>query len=253
MLASRDFENDTALVEAYFEALGPKRGSLIGDASPLYLMGDTQLVARRAKRLLIPSLKVICVLRDPIRRAVSHYKHVGNWASTYYDSVDQAFEDPMFTETSLYSERIAPWIDEFGREAIMAFRFEDYIANRAETIGRVLNFLGVALNDVSVDSTVALNTSEERYQLSPLAARLRSALRKMGYHKPLPARVKGVLLPTVSEKLPKLNIQLSDAALRRMQTLFERDGARLRELLEDESLKWDLGATVEAISNTDHP
>jgi len=117
------------------------------------------VVPRRIKRLL-PDVRLICVLRDPVARAYSHYRMaVLDRAETR--SFDQAI-DQLLKPSALEQARITPTITNsyivngeyfrllagflrvFPREQLMV-TFSDDLANRpAEVLAEAFRFIGVA-------------------------------------------------------------------------------------------------------------
>lgn len=248
LLASSKFATDEALIEAYFSLLGPNDGRLIGDASPHYMMGDSALTASRAKAFLKSELKLICILRNPIERAISHYKHMWRWVGHEFESIDDAFNDPLFLDTSRYAQKLSPWVEQFGRDRICILKFEDYVINRTDQLSRVLEFLSVSDVSVAVDESTALNTSNDRYMLNPLASRLRGALRRFGVHKPVPKKFKERLLPLFAGDAPKLDANPSERTLNLLVGAFKEDSEKLRVLLGEDAPTWDLDSTAARIS-----
>jgi hypothetical protein len=126
-------------------------------------------VPKRMKET-IPDAKVVMVLRDPVKRAHSHYWHevrLGREDRSFREAVKQEieflkeenhrdqkiFEDPFFfspehmhftyVERSLYSEQIKRWMSEYRRNRILVLFSENLFQKTDETTRRVASFVGI--------------------------------------------------------------------------------------------------------------
>ena len=135
-----------------------------GEASPYYLY-DPRVPQRVAS--VIPDVRLIVALRDPVERAFSHYKERVR-AGVEELSFEQALEaepgrlagevEKMMAEPSYYSRRhdwysyrdrgiYAPqlrrWRSLFPHASLLVLRSEDLYANPQETLTDVTDFLGL--------------------------------------------------------------------------------------------------------------
>jgi hypothetical protein len=110
-------------------------------------------------RNLLPDVKLICVLRDPVERAYSHYKMAvldQAESRSYDEAIDQlmepaalrqARESPTITNSYVvngeYSRSLNGFLRVFGRKRILPL-FSDELANRpSDVLKQVFNFIGV--------------------------------------------------------------------------------------------------------------
>jgi hypothetical protein len=149
-----------------------KGGMLIGlEGSPDYMLDPH--AAARAKALL-PDVKVIVLLRNPVDRAYSqwsmHFKSMtDNRAKKETLSFEEAvkqeetrtageFEkmlaDPHYFSELLryrgykfrgvYAERLKPWLEQYPRKQMLILRSEDLYENPAVMLNSTANFLGIS-------------------------------------------------------------------------------------------------------------
>ncbi len=136
--------DETALKRAYarlFRKAGP--GSLRGEASTAYTKRpDHPVVAQTARALFGPGLKVVYMEREPVSRAISHYRH--NFLEGTQDlDIDQALTRcSKYVDYGRYEWQLQPWLEAFGPGAILRVRFEDFIADRDLHVRRVCRYLG---------------------------------------------------------------------------------------------------------------
>ncbi len=142
---------------------GARADQICGEASTGYTKRPTyEGVAKRARRLLGPRLKVIYLVREPVARTVSQHYHL--YSSGKADpQIDRAIKaDPTLIDYSCYAMQLEPWLDAFGPAAIRVVKFEDYIADRRRTIDELSEFLGVPTCSDRIKQEVAFNRSQNK-------------------------------------------------------------------------------------------
>jgi hypothetical protein len=142
---------------------------LTGEASPDYLFHPT--TPRRVARIL-PHVKLIVLLRNPIKRAHSHYHHevrLGFETMSFAEAlaVEEARtigeKEKMFADKDYYShnymhfsyrargmyaDQLRAWFKYFPREQMLILRSEDFYKNTPAVIQEVCEFLGLPANDI---------------------------------------------------------------------------------------------------------
>ncbi len=143
----------------YFQHAGNAKA--IGEASPSYLFFPE--VPKRIQQTLGTDIKIIILLRDPVDRALSHYKMMflqgyekrplSVAISENLKRLEQGFNFDRITsylDRSLYAFQIKNYLDVFPRENIKFILFEeDFIQNRKKTIFQIQQFLGVREEDIN--------------------------------------------------------------------------------------------------------
>jgi hypothetical protein len=62
-------------------------------------------------------------------------------------------EEPYFIDVTRYNYQISPYIERFGKEAVLVLDFDDFNANRSQVINQITEFLGVApMSDTDLDT-----------------------------------------------------------------------------------------------------
>ncbi|TCM21373.1 sulfotransferase domain-containing protein [Novosphingobium sp. PhB165] len=139
---SSEFERGEEWYRTFF-AERPAAAHVIGEKSADYLAHP--LAARRiASRL--PDVKLVLQLRNPVDRAYSDYKMfyrrgtVKGPPEEYLSSPDNPF--PRFLEDGLYARHLARWFDLFPREQMLAYLYEDVVAQPRQIITAVSRHIG---------------------------------------------------------------------------------------------------------------
>jgi LPS sulfotransferase NodH len=179
--------------DAYERLFAPLGCTWRLDASTSYLACPEApgRIARAA-----PGARVILLTRDPVARAISHYRlarRTGRTRATLGEelALEEAGAMPPGARYLLRPSRIeaaqARVHAAFAPEAILSLRFEDMVADPAQAVARIADFLGIAPTfDLEVSARNA--GAEPRFALLnslALTSGLKTALRRR-----LPNRVK---------------------------------------------------------------
>jgi Sulfotransferase domain len=150
--------------KVYLRAVRSRTGAepRVGEASPSYLFHP--LAPERVARL-VPDVRLIALVRNPVDRALSHYNHelaLGRESLPFEQALEQEdarmegelerMRDPRyfshawwnFTYLSRgrYAEQLERWLAHFPRERLLVFPSEDLLERPGETYGKVLEFIG---------------------------------------------------------------------------------------------------------------
>ncbi len=149
--------------QARYAALFDKARSeqLCAEASTAYSKRpDFDGMAARALKVCGPELRVIYLVRDPVKRAASHHYHEytrGNMPP----SVDEAVEQyPALVNYSKYAMQVEPWIEALGEARVRIVRFEDYVSDRRTMSSAVCEFLGIEARPDLIDDGKVFNKGE---------------------------------------------------------------------------------------------
>ena len=120
----------------------------VGEASPTYMYGRKTL-DRIAS--VLPDVRLVAVLRDPVDRAYSHYwwEHAITESRTFSEAVRAEMADGSggrrgrYLDGGLYRERLEKAAATFGRESLHVVIQEELRAEPAKTFGEVCRFIGV--------------------------------------------------------------------------------------------------------------
>lgn len=140
----------------------PRPGQRTFEASPYYLYHPLT-PARVAK--LLPDVRLLALLRDPVERAYSHYKHSvergveplsfaqairaeASRIGPYLDGGDltsrkahAALRSYSYASRGFYADQIERWTQHVPRERLLVLRSESMYADPAETYAQCLEFL----------------------------------------------------------------------------------------------------------------
>ena len=192
-----------------------------GESSTHYTkLPDYANTIRRLKAA-IPRPKLIYVMRHPVDRLISHYMH--QWSEGVITcDINQAIDRyPELINYSCYGVQITPYLEEFGRKAVLPFFFDDLKNNKDKALNKVGEFIGCTKPLIWFDDLALNNVSAQR-------------IRKFyGYgllvnSKPMAWLRKNLIPQTVRDRVKKqLTMQqrpeISDVQRKRITQIFDRD------------------------------
>jgi hypothetical protein len=129
----------------------------VGESSPFYLFHPVAIEGARRLDAATRDLRAIVVLRDPVERAWSHYKHAQLWhgeSISFAEALDAedariAADEVSFRRYSYqargdYAPQLSRWFGLLGRERVLVLEFTELLAMRPELRAEVARFLGLS-------------------------------------------------------------------------------------------------------------
>ena len=145
-----------------------RRLPLVGEASPSYVLHPH---APARVRELVPDVRLVVLLRDPVDRALSHYNHevaLGREPLSFEEALEReperldgelerlgdtsyfshAWWDHTYLARGRYAEQLERWLAVFPREQLLVLASERLRADPARTYAHVLEHLGASPYDL---------------------------------------------------------------------------------------------------------
>lgn len=106
--------------------------SVTGEASASYTDPRFSPLAAERMATIVPRARLIFLIRDPVERIRSHYRHEVQRSRERRPLVE-ALQDPEnpYLRSSLYHRALAPYLDRFPLEQVLVARLEDLTAGSA--------------------------------------------------------------------------------------------------------------------------
>jgi len=122
-----------------FDSAAPVRG----ETSPGYTSPDA-LEAPARMAALVPNARLVYLVRHPVERAVSQYRH-HHRDGTERRPLEEALLDPdsQYLARSRYHQRLVPYLERFPVEQILVVVQERLLRDRGGQMGAVYRHLGV--------------------------------------------------------------------------------------------------------------
>ncbi len=130
----------------YHDLYDPKPQQILGEASTSYTMLPETLPTSDHLYEYNPDLKLIYIMRDPVKRLTSHFAHnlVRKRVKNKIDK--EVVNDPAYLSRSSYYTQIVPYIEKFGHDQILLLIFEDFIKDPKRTFIEISKFLAISTN-----------------------------------------------------------------------------------------------------------
>lgn len=220
---------DLESYKSFFKAVSGQKA--IGDISPSY--GNYPEVFPQIKETLGEDVKVIVMIRNPIKRAYSNYLHLvreGRETLSFYDALmaedkrkaDKYSDFWYYASNSMYAQKITAMKTSF--KSVMVINFEEFIRDIPGHMSKVYSFLGVDPSFVADNVGVQFNEGG-LYKKNPLTdfvfgqSKLKSAIKsKMA----IPESLKKLKLKVIS-KYKEETPPIQPEAEQYLQELFQQD------------------------------
>ena len=124
---------------SFFEDAKP--GQLVGEDSTQYLF--SALAPERIRKIL-PDVKMIFLLRNPVDRAWSQYLHIMRSGRAMWDFEKMLEIQPAtLLFQGLYKEHLTRWYSYFNPNNIKIILFEDLVGNAEHVLVEICKFIGL--------------------------------------------------------------------------------------------------------------
>lgn len=139
-MAHRGYTNEEAYL-ALFEGAGD--APVIGESSTNYAKRPQISGVPERIAAFNPEARFIYVMRDPLRRAISHYWHLVRSQRERRHPLAALREDPQYVDVSDYAMQLEPYLVLFGRERIRLVISEELDQDPGRVVREVFAWLGV--------------------------------------------------------------------------------------------------------------
>jgi hypothetical protein len=172
-----------ALPYKYYVETIRKRDLITGEASPYYMFHPytPQRVAQ-----LLPGVKLIALLRNPVERAFSHYCWEVGWGNEHLpfeDAIEQederiqvgaqklekgtSFNHLHFSYVSRgkYAEQLEKWFAYFPQKQCLIIKSEDMYNNPANIFKQTLDFLHIPVRDPDIQTSRFMQYNSQKFPI----------------------------------------------------------------------------------------
>jgi hypothetical protein len=214
-------------------------GQLAGEASVSYTDPELCEIAATRMAALVPRARLVCLVRHPIDRLRSHYRHQVQ-RGRERRPFQEAILDPKahYVAQSLYFRCLKPYIDRYPRDHICVVRMEDLSVDPPLAWNQVLGHLGLSLRP---RPTGIYNVTGDKAGFT----RVMLWLWESGFYRPLmrlPRPVRGLGKPLLLRRGPGYRHfvkQSSESVPWEIARLMWEDVSRLERWLESDAAFWE--------------
>lgn len=237
-------------------------GALAGTVTPQYMSSpDTAFRLHQA----FPEARIIVLLRDPVRRAYSHYRMavrrgrehrsfetavaeqiaaLGPSGPPDHPELDPDDEVSTYVWRGFYGHILTPWFDLFGGDRVHVALTGDLEGDPLGTVHDVYRFLGVEPY-TSGEEGIRRHADPPRHRFPQLRRRVTGPLRRIGVLERIPGSVRErlgyraeAILAKVAPAEPAAGGgEIDQETTARLRELYAEDGRILEKLL-GRTLPW---------------
>lgn len=148
-----DFINNSVTRLADYQALFAEAppGAICGEASPLYLYEPD---APRNIRELVPEARLVCIVRNPIEQAFSHYLYARKLRVETLESFAEALQrederaaagwQPLFgySRFARFAEQLDRYLALFPREQVLLLTYDRFLVEPQAVVSDIMGHIG---------------------------------------------------------------------------------------------------------------
>ncbi len=215
---------------------GAEHERAVGEASANYSRYPTYPGVAERIAELVPEVKLVYLVRNPIDRVLSHYLHdfaKGREQRPLHIAVRR---DDRYLTPSRYATQVEHYFRIFSPTQVLLLKTDDLLTRRATTVGRVLEFIGV-------NNKVHLRLDFEAHRSSEKLERTRALTFAMQsrYRRVVPRPIRRRLRQLLAKPLDTSQIDIDTETREFLLTQLVPDVRRLSELAgEDFGRTWGI-------------
>ncbi|HEY4342403.1 MAG TPA: sulfotransferase [Steroidobacteraceae bacterium] len=114
-----------------------------------------------------PNARLIYIMRDPFERVISHYWHAVrdiHFGGELRPLIKAVSEQPDYLAFSDYALQLQPYIDRFGKDAVLTLTFESLIKAPQAELNRIFDWLRLPRQTIGNAAQTAHNQKPEVIQ-----------------------------------------------------------------------------------------
>lgn len=219
----------------------PEETPIRGESSTSYTRDRRATESARLVHEVLGTPKIVYLVRDPVERIRSDY-HQYRAVGIEQRPIEEALADPAnrYLEASRYGSRIAPYVEQLGRDSVLIESQERLLNERSRVLSRIFGFLGVRSDVRSPEFERMWERSEGKGWAYNLGWRLRArgvrlpAILRWPAQRLQRSRLAGGAAPTARPP------GISETLRRELTSELRPEVARLRELTGAQFDEWQL-------------
>ncbi len=223
-------------LDLYSSAVGAQaRGD--GSVSTLYYHS----ASIPALKELADDMRIVIILRNPVDRAYSSYQYLrARGYEPLSDFTEAVAQEPQriedgwhhlwhYTSMSTYADAVEHFLDEFGRDGVGVWFYDDFIEDGRAVVSDVCRFLDLDPERLPDHDLNRVNVSGR-----PRSEGIQTVIRNLGRHEGVKRVIKKMVPFEARERIRSANLTRSEVppeVREELDGLFQEDCERLRRLL----------------------
>jgi hypothetical protein len=220
--------------------IGSKDAKAIGEASPRYTMYPYYRGVPERLASFLPGARLVYIVRHPIMRMISHYRHRFRATDEREPLVDALLRNPLYVDTSRYAFQLEQYAAHVPQDRILVVVSEQLRRNRLEVLSQIFGFLKVDSNWVGATQMHEYNVTRGRLAPRLLTREFMSLPGWDRFATSIPGRFKRVARK-ISHRPLEATPELPSAVIRELEVRLRDDIMELRKYLEPGFDGWGIG------------
>lgn len=222
---------------------GARAAQFVGESSTHYTKYPLFKGVPQRVHAFSPNARLIYLMRDPIERAISHYWHNTRSVRPEFRETRpmlQAIrEDELYRAYGDYAMQVEPWLDLFGRDALLPLVYEELISDAEKTLEHVFRWLGISpLPDLALERRNARPEGVMRSRGAGLLQRFRHSFAWGGIAPFVPQVIKDWARGLAVEIKPSDFEDQSEAVVALLRPWAQEKTAAVARLFERDFSEW---------------
>lgn len=151
----------------WYQSLFSQYGEVTAEVSPNYSKRDVFKGVPERLAAANPNTRIVYLVRDPVARAISHYRH--SWLASRLSSPEDlpgSRDEAHILASSRYAYQIEPWLKHFPASAVLVVEFDELVKSPLRVLRAVARHAGFEPPEALPNNTV-LNSSTELRRMPP--------------------------------------------------------------------------------------
>ena len=153
---NRNFDRGVRWYESFFRSNGSN--GVAGEVCEDYL-SDVDAIARIYEYR--HDMRIICCLRNPYERAISHWKFFDRNGVAEETLIEQGRRRPDLYYLGFYATQLQVLLKLFPKNQVLVYLYDDLIADPETVVSSIYRFIGVDQNFVPRSTRVLVNAGAE--------------------------------------------------------------------------------------------
>jgi hypothetical protein len=213
--------------------------AVLGDISTQYAKHPLWQGVAPAIATLLPQVRLIYMVRHPVKRAFSHYHHEVLGGHDLPPLDEEVRRNPIYIQISSYYMQLEHYLPHFDPEQILIVPMEEMFADQRSWVRRIFMHIGCDPDYVPTNLEKRSNVSEERVQITPIIRKIQNSRPYRAVRWRLPSGLKRRVVAALGAPPPP-KPKMSPETAAWLADQLRDDAEKLRQFLGRDTPLWDL-------------
>jgi len=221
----------------WYKSLFNEASEIRGEASVEYTCYPLKKGVPERIKNIIPETKILYLVRDPIKRLVSHYYHykASGYETRSFDVVIRYLKNNEYVFKSMYYMQLEQYLKCFSASNILVIQAEKLRNNKKQTLKNIFKFLNVEENYEHQDFSKDWHQTKEKIKRPHFIYVLEQMFGKRNFRSILPYTFQKFF----HKKLDQ-NIKINEGQFEHLKAFLQKDVEKLKAFTGYSLEEWSL-------------